>query len=133
MSVYVDDAIHPFGRMKMCHCWSDTLDELFSMVDQIGVAQRWLQRPDGAWAGGDKCYPADIRLKQGMNASWVHFDIAKGKRDEAIALGAIPSDRYACLAHTATLEILTGDPMLVKYGLATLDRVQRIRLLREPS
>jgi hypothetical protein len=81
MTVYVDDmcdhAIGQFGRMKMSHLFADTDEELHEMAARIGVARRWHQRP--AAAGGP-----------GMNASWSHYDISKGKRALALAAGAQP-------------------------------------------
>lgn len=68
MTVYVDEARHPFGRMLMCHMMADTTEELLAMADKIGVARKWLQRPGSVYE---------------------HFDISKGKRAEAIAAGAI--------------------------------------------
>lgn len=82
MAVYVDQAIHQFGRMKMCHMWADSLDELLSMADTIGVQRKWIQ-------GHQELSFGKHRL-----ASWVHFDIAKGKRELAINAGAIETDRY---------------------------------------
>ena len=76
MSVYVDDMEAGFGRMVMCHMWADTLDELLEMADAIGVQRKWLQRPLAAATGEDPRYAPDPRLLRGMNASWVHFDIA---------------------------------------------------------
>ena len=80
MSVYVDDVEHQYGRMKMCHMWADTLDELLAMADTIGVARKWLQQPP--------------------KASWVHFDIAKSKKAVAIQHGAILTDKYGPVYHT---------------------------------
>lgn len=116
MAVYVDEPIHPFGRMLMCHMWADTLDELLDMADRIGVQRKWLQRPPSAWRGDDKRYAADERLRIGMDASWVHFDIAKGKRALAIAAGAIETDRFGPGEFEARLCIATGDPKLVRRG-----------------
>lgn len=68
MSVYVDPAVHGFGRMVMCHMMADSPEELRAMADQIGVAQRWIQHP-GEWHE--------------------HFDVCKSKRALAVAAGAI--------------------------------------------
>jgi hypothetical protein len=92
MACYVDEAIHAFGRMKMCHLWADTEDELLAMVDRIGVQRKWIQ-------GHQELSFGKHRL-----ASWVHFDIAKGKRDLAIKAGAIVTDRYGPLRHVSLLQ-----------------------------
>lgn len=77
MSVYVDEPIWTFGRMKMCHMAADSLDELLAMADRIGVARKWIQHPE--------------------TPSRRHFDICKSKRERAIAAGAIPlSTRDLC-------------------------------------
>lgn len=82
MAVYVDQPIFPFGRMKMCHLWADSLDELLAMVDRIGVQRKWIQG-----------HPT-LSFGKHRAASWVHFDIAKGKRALALAAGALETDRY---------------------------------------
>lgn len=69
MSVYVDDATNPFGRMKMCHMLADTTEELLAMADAIGVQRKWIQ-----FAGTYR----------------EHIDIAQSKRDMALARGARP-------------------------------------------
>jgi hypothetical protein len=86
MTVYVDDMRAPFGRMVMCHCWADTRDELFAMMDRIGVQRKWFQRPDG---------DCDF----GMNASWEHFDIAWSKRALAIKAGAMEVSQFTMAEH----------------------------------
>lgn len=68
MSVYVDDMKAGFGRMIMCHMIADTREELFAMVDAIGVARHWIQK---------------------AGTPWEHFDICKSKRARAITAGAI--------------------------------------------
>lgn len=83
MAVYVDDVRHPYGRMVMCHLWADTIEELYSMVDTIGVDRKWLQQPP--------------------KASWVHFDIALSKKALAIKAGAILTDKFGPLLHVARL------------------------------
>lgn len=69
MSVYVDDMEAPFGRMKMCHMYADTHEELVAMADAIGVARKWIQ------------YPGDP-VKE-------HFDIALSKKRIALERGAV--------------------------------------------
>lgn len=72
MSVYVDEALIPFGRMLMSHMVADSTDELVAMADRIGVRRRWIQRP-GTWRE--------------------HFDISREKRALAIAAGALPVEK----------------------------------------
>ena len=71
MSVYVDEACYRYRRMIMCHMLADTSAELHVMAGRIGVARRWYQR----------------------NASTQHYDITKGKRQLAVAAGAIELGR----------------------------------------
>lgn len=66
MSVYVDNARLPFGRMIMCHMTADTLEELHEMAQSIGIRRKWFQ---------DKSIP--------------HYDISLSKRAMAVELGAI--------------------------------------------
>lgn len=66
MSVYVDDYNTSYGRMIMSHMTADTLEELHTMAERLGVRQ-WFQ---------DKRIP--------------HYDLCKSKRLEAIKLGVIP-------------------------------------------
>lgn len=68
MSVYVDESVHPYGRMMMCHMIADSTDELMAMAAKIRVAQKWLQQPGKANE---------------------HFDVCKSKRALAVGLGAI--------------------------------------------
>lgn len=71
MSVYVDNPLHRLGRMVMCHMLADTLDELHTMADKIGVARRHFQ----------------------ANANTPHYDICKSKRALAVKHGAVEADR----------------------------------------
>lgn len=86
MTVYVDNMEAAFGRMKMCHCWADTREELLAMMDTIGVKRKWFQRPDGA-------------APFGMKASWEHFDIAQTKRALAIQHGAVEVSMFVMAVH----------------------------------
>jgi hypothetical protein len=83
MTVYVDNARYPYGRMIMCHLWADTRDELLAMADRIGMQRKWLQQPP--------------------KASWVHFDISLGMKEKALAAGAVLTDRYGPAEHVARL------------------------------
>ncbi|MDD2063015.1 DUF4031 domain-containing protein [Pseudomonas sp. 25571] len=68
MTVYVDDMNAGYGRMKMCHMFADSTDELLAMADKIGVQRKWIQH-----AGTVK----------------EHFDICLSKRAKAIGMGAV--------------------------------------------
>lgn len=81
MTVYVDESIFKYGRMKMCHMWADTLEELHQMADKIGINRKWFQQPP--------------------KASWEHYDICLQKKRQAIMLGAVSVDRYTALEHQA--------------------------------
>jgi hypothetical protein len=113
MTVYVDDANIPYRGMIMSHLWADTLPELLAMVDAIGVRRKWLQRPP--------------------KASWVHFDISHGKKKLAIARGAVLTDIYGPVEHTAKLNIASGKPDLVAYGQRKLDQIASIREKHAPA
>lgn len=69
MTVYVDDMKAAFGQMVMCHMLADTDDELHAMADRIGVQRRWWQSP--------------------AKTSGSHYDIALGKRAQAVRAGAV--------------------------------------------
>jgi len=68
MTVYVDNARHPFRGYVMCHMTADSLIELHSMADKIGMKRRWFQAPP--------------------KASHPHYDIPLERREMALALGA---------------------------------------------
>lgn len=53
----------------MCHMVADTREELYAMVDLLGIDRKWIQKKDTLYE---------------------HFDISKGKRAEAIRHGAVP-------------------------------------------
>jgi len=107
MAVYVDTMKAPYGRMIMCHCWADTREELFIMMDAIGVQLKWFQRPDGPGA------------LPGMNASFEHCDISMSKRRLAIQHGAIETDRYGPSEHEARRKFV-----------AAIDAGDHVRALR---
>lgn len=98
MTCYVDDVRHRFRTMWMCHLWADDLDELFAMVDLIGVKRKWIQ-------GHPTLSLPDARPPK---VSWIHFDISLGKKRLALLHGAILTDMYGPLEHIARIE---GDNM----------------------
>ena len=91
MTVYIDDMYQTefgrYGRMKMSHMIADTSAELRAMAKTIGVREKWLQHT------GE---PGE------------HFDIAKSKRELAIAAGAVPITVRQCSAMCARRRV-TGD------------------------
>ena len=86
MSVYVDDASIPYGRMLMSHLVADSLEELHAMADRIGVARRWFQR----------------------DSSTPHYDVCRAKRALALRYGAIALDRRALGAWLRKQHALAG-------------------------
>lgn len=66
LSVYVDNARLPYGRMVMCHMTADTLEELHEMAARIGIRRKWFQ-----------------------NKSIPHYDICLSKRALAVKMGAV--------------------------------------------
>lgn len=84
MSVYVDPAVHRFGRMLMCHMMATSTAELLAMADRIGVQRKWIQHP-GEWCE--------------------HFDVCKSKRSLAVSAGAVEvTSRALVLAARARAE-----------------------------
>lgn len=118
MTVYVDDVVHQFGNMKMCHMWADTLEELLAMADKIGVQRRWIQG-----------HPT-LSIGKYRGASWVHFDISLGKKSPALSAGAVLTDRFGPVEFTARLDLFSPDQAHRDRGAAMLQRVANSRSLR---
>lgn len=43
MAIYVDTAFLPYGRMKMCHMFADTTDELIRCSTAVGIGSVHIQ------------------------------------------------------------------------------------------
>lgn len=76
MSVYVDDERIPWKGRLWCHLVADTLDELHTFADDLGLKRTWFQG----------------------HASYPHYDITMGIRAKALQLGAMPADRATTVA-----------------------------------
>lgn len=88
MTVYVDNARNPFGRMLMCHMVADDIADLFRIADLIGLSRRHFQ-----------------------NGSFPHFDLSLGYRLRAIGAGAVEVDRRGLVTVMRTYrERLNKDP-----------------------
>ncbi|MGX5729191.1 DUF4031 domain-containing protein [Pseudoxanthomonas beigongshangi] len=72
MSVYVDDAVHPWRGQRWAHLMADTLEELHAMARQLGIPRRAFQN----------------------KTSGAHYDVNVDLREEAIRMGAIPISRH---------------------------------------
>lgn len=97
MSVYVDSVRNRLGRMIMCHMWADTERELFDMAEKLEMRAAWVQRPP--------------------KVRWVHYDLSLGRKQQALSLGAILTDKYGFLEFVARQE----------NDIATVKRVARLR------
>lgn len=117
MSVYVDDMKAAFGGMIMCHMWADSDAELLAMADRISVARKWIQG-----------HP-ELSFGPHRKASWVHFDIAKSKRALAVRYGAIETDRYGLVAHSARLRlaaaVAAGDDVAAEAARRKLEFIAK--------
>ena len=72
MTVYVDDAVHPWRGQRWAHLMADTLEELHAMAAQLGLPRRAFQ---------DK-------------RSGAHYDLTEELREQALRLGAVAISRH---------------------------------------
>ena len=72
MTVYVDDAVHPWRGQRWAHLMADTLDELHAMAARLDIPRRAFQN----------------------KTSGAHYDVTAGLRERAIALGAQAISRH---------------------------------------
>ena len=72
MSVYVDDAVHPWRGQRWAHLMADTLPELHDMAARLGIPRRAFQN----------------------KSSGAHYDVTTELRELAIGLGAVAISRH---------------------------------------
>ncbi len=72
MTVYVDDAVHPWRGRRWAHLMADTLEELHAMAQRLDIPARAFQN----------------------KTSGAHYDVPAELRERAIALGAMPISRH---------------------------------------
>jgi hypothetical protein len=72
MAVYVDDAVHRWRGLRWAHLMADTVGELHTMAQRLGIPRRAFQN----------------------KASGVHYDIPAHLRPVAIALGTVSLSRH---------------------------------------
>lgn len=72
MTVYVDDAVHPWRGDRWAHLLADTLDELHAFAARLGLPRRAFQN----------------------KTSGAHYDVNVALRAQAIGLGAVPISRH---------------------------------------
>ncbi|MDE4914363.1 DUF4031 domain-containing protein [Methylobacterium sp. 092160098-2] len=90
MTVYVDEAIHPWRGRLWAHLFSTDLDELHAFAGRLGLHRGWFQSPP--------------------KASWPHYDVIEGRRFQALRLGAVAADRCTTLEVAWSLQgALTPD------------------------
>lgn len=109
MTVYVDDVRHQFGRMIMCHLWADTLEELHDFATKIGMRRQWFQQPP--------------------KASWEHYDISLGKKELALSLGAVLTDKYGPSEFTSRQRLKHPDVEARKRARKMLANIKKCRAM----
>lgn len=72
MSVYVDDAVHLWRGQRWAHLMADTLIELHTMAQRLGIPRRAFQN----------------------KTSGAHYDVTAELRLQALELGAIALSRH---------------------------------------
>lgn len=98
MTVYVDEAIHPWRGRLWCHLFSDDIDELHAFAKRLRLKRAWFQEPP--------------------KASWRHYDITDTKRARALRLGAVEADRWK------TIEVAHGKPYARRLRRALKARIE---------
>ncbi len=90
MAVYVDDAVWHWKGQLWCHLLADSLDELHSFAQSIGLKREWFQ--------GHTKYP--------------HYDMNENRRKIAVKKGAIEIDKRTTIEKAKKLK---AEFELMKY------------------
>jgi Protein of unknown function (DUF4031) len=72
MAIYVDEPRWRWRGKLWCHMAADSLDELHTFAQRLGLRRDWFQGPP--------------------TASFPHYDLTETKRQAALRLGAIDAD-----------------------------------------
>jgi hypothetical protein len=107
MTVYLDDVVIPLGRLIFCHMWADTPEELHAMAEAIGLRREWFQEPP--------------------KASWHHYDVPLDIKADALARGAVLTDRYGPVEYVNRLTLASGDPGRAGHAAFMLRLVAKAR------
>lgn len=110
MTVYVDESIFPFRGTFYCHVWADSLAELHTAAQSVGLKREWFQAPP--------------------KASWEHYDCAPRIRQMLVDRGAVETDKFGPLVWEAALKVQSNNPHVIKLGWSRIMRYRQIRLSR---
>lgn len=112
MAVYVDDVRWEYRyrnrTLIMCHMWADTREELEAMARRIGLKPEWFQGPP--------------------KSDWDHYDIGNAKKELALSLGAVMTDKYGPIAHLARQRLVNGTPEEAAAAVRTLQSIGQRRI-----
>lgn len=76
MAVFVDHSRLPWRGKSWCHLVADSVHELHSFADQLGLKRSWFQH----------------------KTSYPHYDVTVSVRLKALALGAQPGDKQTIVS-----------------------------------
>lgn len=115
MTIYIDDAMRPFGRLKLSHMVADTDEELHALAAFIGLKFKHHQPGIGHVSGS-------------------HYDVGATARAKALRSGGAVAVTERCMAmmvrHRKVMGTL-GDPKSVAVWYGQWEEQRRAKLLRD--
>lgn len=107
--VFIDDCAIQYGRMKMAHMWSPSVERLDEVALAVGLKLKWRQEK--------KDY-------------FIHYDLCQAKRKQAIERGLVIPVKVRDLIATVSPNIsghlqLTPKELANKYKKETLFKDQQ--------